>query len=96
MSYEGNNRSKREAPTCAGRELATRETKTTKVNAIMWLHIRSLKHHTPLNHHYDYYGTIRSGILTMVYSGVDHSYDSNRTIKIISGIITIIQKNINK
>ena len=41
MSYEGNNRAKREAPTCTRQEHATRETKTTKVNSIMWLHIRS-------------------------------------------------------
>ena len=46
-----------------------------------------LKHHN-LNHHDDYYRTISkiiSGILTMVYSAVNHSYDSKRTIKIISG-----------
>ena len=41
MNYEGNNRAKREAPTRTGQEHATRETKTTKVNSIMWLHIRS-------------------------------------------------------
>ena len=41
MSYEGNNRAKREAPTRTGQEHATRETKTTKVSSIMWLHIRS-------------------------------------------------------
>ena len=42
MSYEGNNRAKRElAPTRTGREHAARETKTTKVNWIMLLHIRS-------------------------------------------------------
>ena len=41
MSYEGGNRGKREAPTRTGREHAARETKTTKVNSIMWLHIRS-------------------------------------------------------
>ena len=41
MSYEANNRAKREAPTRTGREHAARETKTTKVNSIMWLHIRS-------------------------------------------------------
>ena len=43
MSYEGNNRGKREATTCTGQEHATREAKTTKVNSIviMWLHIRS-------------------------------------------------------
>ena len=37
-----------------------------------------LRHHN-LNHHYDYYRTISkiiSGILTMVYSTVNHSYDS--------------------
>ena len=31
------------------------------------------------------YSKIISGILTMVYSAVNHSYDSKRTIKIISG-----------
>ena len=43
MSYEENNRGKREATTCRGQEHATREAKTTKVNSIviMWLHIRS-------------------------------------------------------
>ena len=41
MSYEGNNRAKREAPTRMGQEHATRETKATKVNSIMRLHIRS-------------------------------------------------------
>ena len=41
MNYEGNNRGKREAPTCKGQEHARRETKTPKVNSIMWLHIRS-------------------------------------------------------
>ena len=41
MSYEGNNRGKREAPTRTGQEQATRE--TTKVNSIMWLH--NLNHH---------------------------------------------------
>ena len=41
ISYEGNSRGKREAPTRTGQEHATRETKTTKVNSIMWLHIRS-------------------------------------------------------
>ena len=35
MSYEGNNRGKREAPARTGREHGTRETKTTKVNSIM-------------------------------------------------------------
>ena len=40
MSYEANNRAKREAPTRTGREHAARETKTTKVNSIMLLHIR--------------------------------------------------------
>ena len=38
MSYEGNNRAKRKAPTRTGREHAARETKTTKVNSIRWLH----------------------------------------------------------
>ena len=37
MSYEGNNRGKREALTRTGQEHATRETKTTKINPIMWL-----------------------------------------------------------
>ena len=43
MSYEGNNRAKRELvpPTRTGREHTARETKTTKVNSIMLLHIRS-------------------------------------------------------
>ena len=42
MSYEGNNRAKTEpAPTRTGREHAARETKTTTVNSIMLLHIRS-------------------------------------------------------
>ena len=45
MSYEGNSRATREAPTRTGQEPrgqehATRETKTTKANSIMWLHIR--------------------------------------------------------
>ena len=40
VSYEGNNRGKREARTRTGQEHAIRETKTTKVNSIMWLHIR--------------------------------------------------------
>ena len=31
MSYEGNNRAKREAPTRTGQEHAARETKTTKL-----------------------------------------------------------------
>ena len=56
-----------------------------------------LKHHN-LNHHYYYYRTISkiiSGILTMVYSAVNHRYDSKRTIKIISGIVTIIYSSIN-
>ena len=43
MSYEGNNRGKREAPTRTGQEHATRETKTTKVNSNMWLD--NLNHH---------------------------------------------------
>ena len=80
LSYEGNNRGKREAPTCTGQEHATRETKTTKVNSIMWLHHYSiLKHHND-NHHYDYYRTISkiiSGILTMVYSAVNHGLHRN-------------------
>ena len=86
ISYEGNSRGKREAPTRAGQEHATRETKTTKVNSI-------LKHHNLLNHHDDYYRTtsnIISGILTMVNSAINHSYDSKTTIKIISGITTMI------
>ena len=41
ISYEGNSRGKREAPTRTRQEHATRETKTTKVNSIMWLHIGS-------------------------------------------------------
>ena len=41
MNHEGNNRAKREAPARTGQEHAARETKTTKVNSIMWLHIRS-------------------------------------------------------
>ena len=41
MSYEGNNTAKRETATRTGQENATRETKTTKVNSNMWLHIRS-------------------------------------------------------
>ena len=41
MSYEENNRGKREAPVRTGQEHAARETKTTKANSIMWLHIRS-------------------------------------------------------
>ena len=56
-----------------------------------------LKHHN-LNHHDDYYRTISkiiSGILTMVYSAVNHSYDSKTTIKIISGITTMIYSSIN-
>ena len=92
ISYEGNSRGKREAPTRMGREHAARETKTTKVNSIMWL-----KHHN-LNHHDDYYRTISkiiSGILTMAYSAVNHSYDSKTTIKIISGITTMIYSSIN-
>ena len=31
----------------------------------------------------------------MIYSAVNHSYDSNRTIKIISGIITMIYSAVN-
>ena len=31
----------------------------------------------------------------MVYSAVNHSYDSERTVKIISGTITIINSSIN-
>ena len=31
----------------------------------------------------------------MVYSAVNHRYDSKRTIKIISGIVTIIYSSIN-
>ena len=41
MGYEGENRTKREAPTRKGQEHAARETKTAKVNSIMRLHIRS-------------------------------------------------------
>ena len=92
MSYEGNNRGKRKAPTRTGQDHATRETKTTKVNSIRVAAYSILKHHN-LNHHDDYYRTISkiiSGILTMVYSAVNHSYDSKRTIKIISGIVLLI------
>ena len=32
----------------------------------------------------------------MVYSAVNHSYDSKRTIKILSGIITIVYSSINR
>ena len=41
MGYEGENRTKRAAPTRKGQEHAARETKTAKVNSIMRLHIRS-------------------------------------------------------
>ena len=41
MGYEGENTTKRAAPTRKGQEHAARETKTTKVNSIMRLHIRS-------------------------------------------------------
>ena len=96
MSYEGNNRGKREART--GREHATRETKTTKVIKLDHVAAYSILKHHNLNHHYDYYWTISKiifGILTMVYSAVNHSYDSKRTIKIISGITTMIYSSIN-
>ena len=90
ISYEGNSRGKREAPTRTGQEHATRETKTTNVNSI-------LKDHN-LNHHDNYCRTISkiiSGILTMVYSAINHSYDSKTTIKMISGITTMIYSSIN-
>ena len=38
MSYERNNRGKREAPTRTEQEHALRETKATKVNSIRWQH----------------------------------------------------------
>ena len=106
MSYEANNRAKRElAPTRKEREQAARETKTTKVNSIMLLHIiydRTFSKiisgilsmaYSAVNHSYDSKTTIKiiSGITTMIYSSINHSYDSKRTNKIISGIITVLQ-----
>ena len=57
-----------------------RPSKLTQVAAYLILK------HRNLNHHYDFYRTIGktvSGILTMIYSAVNHGYDSKRTIKII-------------
>ena len=100
MSCEGNNRGKREAPTrTVARDKNTLHAKQ-RPKLTRSCGCRSILKHHNLNHHYDYYRTIKiiPGILTMVYSAVNHSYDSKRTvIKIISfsGIITIIYSSNN-